>query len=76
MRKLHRIMNIRYIILMIILIISLTALLLSMSNYNDIKNYKDIIKESTLIEGIENINSKEESQNIVIIQISNDDTTI
>ena len=75
MREINSIMNIRYIILMIVLIISMTALLLAMTNYNDIKTYKEFIQESIPVEYYDAIGDKKQDTNIRIIKISNDDNT-
>lgn len=52
MRKLKRTRLVRYCILMIILVVSLLALRISFSNYNEIETYKQYIEEYAQKEGI------------------------
>ena len=52
MRKLKRTRLVKYTILMIILVVSLLALRISFSNYNEIETYKDYIQEYAQKEGI------------------------
>ena len=52
MRKLQRTRLVRYSILMIILVVSLLALRISFSNYNEIETYKEYIKEYAQKEGV------------------------
>ena len=52
MRKLKRTRLVNYSILMIILVVSLLALRISFSNYNEIETYKDYIQEYAQKEGI------------------------
>ena len=52
MRKLKRTRLVKYTILMIILVVSLLALRISFSNYNEIETYKEYIKEYAEKEGI------------------------
>ena len=52
MRKLKRTRLVKYCILMIILVVSLLALRISFSNYNEIETYKQYIEEYAQKEGI------------------------
>ena len=52
MKKLKKDRVIRYTILMIILVVSLFALRISLSNYNEIETYKDYIQEYSKLETV------------------------
>ena len=66
MNELRKAKGIRYAIVMIILVIALMALLLAMSNYAEIREYKEILQISTPKEYYESINNRENTKIIVI----------